>query len=342
MIRSAFCSVMLASAITGCWAQDPQYRIANRFPVPGDGRWDLMAIDEATGRLFLSHGMETNVVDERTGRLLGTVPETKGVHGIAIAPHAGKGFISCGRDSSVVVFDLATYEVLARVQATGASPDAIVYDTFSDKVVCFNGHGSNATVIDPVTDAVVATIALEGKPELCVSDGAGHVYVNLEDKSTICKINTTTWKVEQSWPIAPGEEPSGLALDNDMHRLFSVCGNKLMVVVDALSGKVVTTLAIGENVDGAAFDPGNKRVYASNGAGTLTVVQEDGADIYHVLATVPTQKGAKTIGIDTRTHHVFLATAELGPTPVPTKEDPKPRPAVKPGTFVVLDVEPMR
>ncbi|MBK7383895.1 MAG: YncE family protein [Flavobacteriales bacterium] len=334
----AVCAIGLATS----HAQDQPYRVAHRFNVPGDGRWDLLAVDEATSRIFLSHGTETNIVDERTGELLGTVPDTKGVHGVAIAPGMKKGYISCGKDSSVVVFDLDTYKVLGHVQATGGSPDAIVFEPFSNRVVVFNAHGSNATVIDPRTDAVVTTIALEGKPELCASDGAGHLYVNLEDKSSICVISTATWNVESCWPIAPGEGPSGLALDNATHRLFAVCENKMMVVVDAVSGKVITTLPIGERVDGAAFDPGNKRVYASNGEGSLTVVQQDAADAYHVLATLPTQKGAKTLALDTRTHHVLLPTAEFSPAPEPTKDDPKPRPSVKPGTFVVLDVEPVK
>lgn len=322
-----------------CIAQDA-YHVVNKFSVPGDGHWDLLAVDEVTGRIFLSHGDEVNVVDEHSGKLLGTVTDTKGVHGIAIAPDVKKGFISCKDDSSVVVFDLGNYRVLARVKVNGASPDAIIYDTFSHCVVDFNGHSSNATVIDAKTNKVVTNITLAGNPELAVSDGQGHVYVNLEDESMVCAINASTWKVEHTWSLAPGEGPSGLAMDVMTHRLFSNCDNKLMVVMDAQTGKVITTLPIGDHVDGAAFDPGTKRAFAPNGEGTLTVVQEDSADKYHVLTTLPTQKGARTIAIDTRTHHLFLPTAEFGEKPKPTIETPPPRAALVPGTFLLLDIAP--
>ncbi|MEO5584462.1 MAG: hypothetical protein ABIQ75_03320 [Flavobacteriales bacterium] len=333
----SFCLALLAGH--ACLAQDG-YRIVNKFPVPGDGHWDLLAVDDATGRVFLSHGMETNVVDAKTGKLLATIPDTKGVHGIAIAPEEKKGFISCKDDSSVIIFDLESYRVLAHVKVNGSSPDAIIYDPFSHAVVDFNGHSANATVIDAKTNTVITDIALPGDPELAVSDGDGHVYVNLEDESMVCSIDARSWKVEHTWPLAPGKGPSGLAIDVRTHRLFSNCDNKMMVVMDAQSGKVITTLPIGEGVDGAACDPVTKRAFAPNGEGTLTIVQEDGADQYHVLATVPTQKGARTIAIDTRTHHVFLPTAEYGPAPEPTKEQPRPRPGVVPGTFVLLDIAP--
>ena len=320
-----------------CLAQDG-YGVVNKFPVPGDGHWDLLAVDDATGRVFLSHGMETNVVDGKTGKLLATIPHTNGAHGIAIAPEMRKGFISCTDDSSVVIFDLDNYSVLAHVKVNGASPDAIIYDPFSHDVVVFNGHSSNATVIDAKSNSIVTDIALPGKPELAVSDAEGHVYVNLEDKSMVCAINTSSWKVEHSWPLAPGEGPSGLALDNATHRLFSNCDNKLMVVMDAQSGEVITTLPIGDHVDGAVFDPATKRAYAPNGEGTLTVVQEDAADKFHVLSTVPTQKGARTIAIDQHTHHLYLPTAQFGPAPAPTPEMPRPRPSLVSGSFILLDV----
>ena len=331
------CLALLAGH--ACFAQDG-YRIANKFPVPGDGHWDLLAVDDATGRVFLSHGMETNVVDLKTGKLLATIPDTKGVHGIAIAPDEKKGFISCKDDSSVIIFDLENYRVLAHVKVNGSSPDAIIYDPFSHAVVDFNGHSANATVIDAKTNTVITDIALPGNPELAVSDGEGHVYVNLEDESMVCAINASTWKVEHSWPLAPGENPTGLAMDIRNHRLFSNCDNKLMVVMDAQSGKVITTLPIGEGVDGAAFDPVTKRAFAPNGEGTLTIVQEDSADQYHVLATVPTQHGARTIAIDQHTHHLYVPTAEFGVKPKPTIETPHPRAALVPGTFSLLDIAP--
>ena len=225
---------------------------------------------------------------------------------------------------------------------TGTNPDAIVYDPCSQQVFTFNGKSANATVLDARNNQVVDTLPMAGKPEFAVVDGKGKLFVNIEDKSLLCRIDTRTRKVEQTWSIAPGEEPSGLAMDVAGQRLFSVCGNKLMVIVDAQSGKVVSSLPIGDRVDGVAFDPGLKRAYSSNGDGTLTVVQCTGPDQYTVLETVPTQKGARTVVVDALTHHVFLPTAAFGPTPAPTAQTPKPRPAIQPGSFVILDVAPLQ
>jgi YVTN family beta-propeller protein len=261
------------------------------------------------------------------------------VHGIALAAEFNKGFITNGKDSSVTIFDLKTYAKIANVKVTGANPDAILYDPFSKKVFIYNGRTSNATVIDANTNKVTATIPLDGKPEFSVNDGKGKVYVNIEDKSEISMINSSTLKVENTWSIKPGEEPSGLAIDNVTHRLFAVCDNKLMVVVDAESGKVITTLPIGERVDGAAFDPTLKRAYSSNGDGTMTVVQEENANSFKVLENAATQKSARTISVDKKTHHIYLPSADFGDTPEKTKENPHPRPSVKPNSFVILDVE---
>ena len=327
-----------------CTAQtgNSNYKIMNKFPVEGDGGWDYISIDENTGRLFVSHGMVTNVVDSKTGKLAGTIQDTKGVHGIAIAQEENKAFISCGKDSSVSIVNLATLQFIAKVKVTGAGPDAILYDKFSHKVFVYNGRTSNATVIDAKTNAVVATIPLDGKPEFSVSDGNGKVYVNLEDKSKISQINSTTLKVENTWSISPGDEPSGLSIDNSNHRLFAVCDNKKMVVVDAQNGKVISTLEIGDRVDGCAFDPELKRAYSSNGEGTVTVVQEGSGDKFTVLENITTQKGARTICVDKNTHHIYLPTAEYGETPAATTENPHPRPTIKPGSFVILDIAPVK
>ncbi len=332
------CFLILFFAISRCTAQS-SYKVLNKFSVEGDGGWDYIFEDDASARLFVSHGTAVNVVDEKTGSLLGTISGLKGVHGIAGAFELNKGFISDGRDSSVTIFDLKTLAVITKVKVTGANPDAILYDPFSHKVFTFNGRSSNATVIDAATNAVVNTIPLEGKPEFSVTDGKGKIYVNIEDKGKICVINTLTMKVEQSWSVSPGKEPSGLAIDNETHRLFSVCDNKLMVIVDALSGKIITTLPIGENVDGVSFDTGKKRAYSSNGDGTMTVVQEENADTFKVLETVNTQKGARTITLNNKTHHLFLPTAEYNPTPEKTKDNTKPRPSIKAKSFVILDLE---
>lgn len=214
----------------------------------------------------------------------------------------------------------------------------MLYDKFLHKVLVYNGRTSNATVIDSKTNTIVATIPLEGKLEFSVSDDNGKVYVNIEDKSLIAEINSTTLKVENNWSITPGEEPSVLALDNTTHRLFSVCDNKKMVVMNAQNGKVITTLAIGDNVDGCAFDPELKRAYSSNGEGNVTVVQEENANKFSVVSTITTQKGARTICVDKKTHHIYLPTAEYGETPAATTKKPHPRPPIKPGTFVMLDI----
>ncbi|MEP7169051.1 MAG: YncE family protein [Bacteroidota bacterium] len=286
--------------------------------------------------------MITQVVDSKTGKLFGTIQDTKGVHGIALAQEENKAFISCAKDSTVAIVNLETLDFNAKIKIMGANPDAILYDKFSHKVFVFNGHSSNATVIDAKTFEVMNTIPLPGKPEFSVSDGNGKVYVNIEDKSLISVINSTTLKVEKNWYVAPGEEPSGLGIDNETHRLFSVCSNKKMVVMDALNGKVITTLEIGDRVDGCAFDPELKRAYSSNGDGTITVVQEENENKFSVLENIPTQKGARTICIDKKTHHIYLPAAEFGETPPATVENQHPRPPIKPGTFVILDIAPVK
>jgi len=313
----------------------------NKFHIEGDGGWDYLNVDESTGRIFISHSSVVQVIDEKDGKLLGTIPDTKGVHGIAIATDLNKAFISNGRDSSVTIIDLKSLAFIAKVPVTGQNPDAILYDPFSHKVFVYNGRTANATVIDGTTNKVISTIKLSGKPENSVTDLKGKVYVNIEDKNEIAVINSTTDKVEQTWSISPGEEASGLALDNENHRLFTVCSNKVMVVLDALSGKVITSLPIGEGSDGAAFDPALKRSYSSNGEGTLTVVQEINPDKFIVLETVPTQRGARTITVDKKTHHVYMSAAEYEAVS-PSATNANQRPAIKPGTFMVLDVAPVK
>ena len=317
------------------------YKITNRIHLEGDGGYDYLTMDDATSRLYISHGTIVQVLDVNEKKVVGTIPDTKGVHGIALAKDLNKGFISNGRDTSVTVFDLKTSEVIIKVKVTGNNPDAILYDPFTHKVFTFNGRSSNSTVIDAKTNKVIGTIDLPGKPEFSVTDGRGKVYVNLEDKSQICLINPTTLKIETTWSIAPGEEPSGLAIDPKDHRLFTVCGNKLMIVLDADNGKVVAKLDIGDRVDGVAYDSGLKRIYSSNGEGTMTVIQEVNKDTFKVLENFPTQRGAKTITLNSKTHRIYLPVAEFEAAPAPTTENPRPRPAVKANTFTILEIEPM-
>ena len=317
------------------------YNITQKIHLEGDGGWDYLNADDATGMLYVSHGKMVNVVDMSTGKSIATITDVNGVHGIAIAAEFNKGFISNGPDSNVTVFSTKDYSIIEKVKVTGKGPDAIIYEPFTKSIITWNGRTSNATVIDAKSDKVIQTIPLAGRPEAAVSDGKGKVFVNLEDKSEVCMINVKTWKVEQTWSIAPGEGPSGLALDNENHRLFSAT-DKLMVVLDAETGKVITTLPTGDRVDGAGFDPVLKRAYSSCGEGLLTVVQEENKDVFKVIANVPTQAGAKTISVSSKTHRIYLSTAELGPTPEKTADNPRPRPTVKPGTFTVLVVEPVK
>ena len=315
-------------------AQKSEYKLSKTIQLTNDGGWDYLSVDEVNQKLFVSHSSQVNVVDLKTGEQIAVIPETYGVHGIAIANDLKKAFISCGKDSSVSVVDLNTFKLLAKITSTGKNPDAILYDQFSKKVFTFNGRSSNSTVIDAVTLKIIATIPLSGKPEFSQTDGKGKVYVNIEDKSTIAIINSVTLKVEKEWSIAPGEEPSGLALDNVNHRLFSVCGNKMMIISDAIAGKVIANVPIGDGCDGVAFDPATKRIFASNGEGKMTVVQQESADQYKVVENFPTLQGARTITINKTTHHIYLPTAEL--------LSGEGRRQFKPNTFKVLDIKPMK
>ncbi|MBF0547239.1 MAG: YncE family protein [Candidatus Riflebacteria bacterium] len=313
----------------------PEYKVVNRISVEGDGFWDLATVDETTGKLYLSHGSIVQVVDTKSGKLAGYIPDTNVVHGIAIANDFNKGFITCGKDSKVVIFDLKSLKILAKIPS-GKGPDGILYDPFSRKVFAFNGKSADVTVIDAKKNTVVVTLKLGGKPELPVSDDNGTIFVNIQDKNMIETINVKTLKVEQKWPIIPGEEPTGLAIDKANHRLFIGCNNKLMVIMDSLNGKFISSVPVGAYVDGAGFDPGTRCAFTSNGDGTLTVVQEESKDKFRVLENVVTQKGARTLAVDTKTHHIFLPTAVFGPPP----QRPNLRPFVQHGTFVVLDVAP--
>lgn len=314
------------------------YKVVHKFQLPGNSFWDYLAADGSTGRIFVSHGVMVQVVDVNDGSVIGTIPNTQGVHGIALAPDLNKGFISDGRDSSVTVFDLKTLKVLGKIEGTGQNPDCILYDQYTHRVFTFNGRSSTSTVIDGKTDKIIGTIVLPGRPEFAVTDNAGHIFNNVESKSEIAEINPKTMKVERTWSIAPGDGPSGLAIDPVGHRLFSVCHNKLMVISDYDAGKVVTTEPIGTGVDGAAFDPVLKRAYSSNGGdGTITVVQEKTPDSFSVIENVPTQRGARTMTVDTKNHHLYLSTAQFMP-----RKAGQRRPSLKPGSFTIIDVAPVK
>ncbi len=312
------------------------YHLLKKIPLGGEGGWDYIAFDSPTRRLFISRGTKVVVLNVDTGTVAGEIPNTEGVHGIAFAPELGRGFTSNGRAGTVTIFDLKTLQVIGTAKA-GTNPDAIVYDPASKRVFTMNGRSNDSTAIDAATGNVLGTIPVTGKPEFAVADGAGHVYVNIEDKSEELQIDTQSLKVTAQWPLAPCEEPSGLAMDIAHRRLFAGCHNQMMPVVNADSGKVIATPAIGDGVDANAFDPGTGYAFASNGqSATLTVVHEDAPDKFSVVENVATQKGARTMALDPKTHEVYLVTADFGPAPAATPDNPRPRPTMVPGSFVVL------
>lgn len=312
------------------------YHLLKKIVIGGEGGWDYMALDVQTRLLYVTHFNAVEIVNVDTGVKSEPIPNLNGVHGVAFAPDRWRGYISNGRGNSISVFDLKTSKVLEEIPSTGQNPDAIIYDAFSDRVFTFNGRTANATAIDAATNKAVGTIDIGGKPEFSVTDGKGMIFVNNEDKSEIVAFDAKTLEIKKRWSIAPGEGPSGLAIDLKNKRLFSVC-DKVMVVSDFENGKVVATVPIGSRSDAVRYDAETSLVFSSNGEGTLTVVRQESADKYSVLETVTTARGARTMELDPKTHHVFVVTAEYGPAPAPTKEQPRPRPSIVPGSFMVLE-----
>jgi DNA-binding beta-propeller fold protein YncE len=329
------------AAPTGPAAWKP-YVVAKTLNVGGDGRWDLFAIDSATQRLFVPRSDHVLVIDAGSGAVLGRIDDTKGVHGVALVPGLNRGFTTNGQDASMTVFDMKTLAVLGKIRA-GTNPDAVIYDPASGRVLCFNGKSHDVTAVDAAADlshdVLGERLELGGKPELAVADGAGQVFVNIEDTSEIVRFDSRTLAVTARWPLAPGEEPSGLAMDVAGGRLFAACGNKTMVVLDAETGTVLATPPIGSGVDGAGFDPGAGAAFASNGEGTLTVVRETSPGTFEAVQTLATKKSARTMIVDPATHRIYLPCAEFGPTPEATAEQPRPRPPIVPGTFAILVVD---
>jgi DNA-binding beta-propeller fold protein YncE len=308
------------------------YHITNTFHIKSGGGYDYTTVDSLSDNLYLSHGTQVNIVNKTTGDSIGVIPTEKDVHGIALVHALGKGYISNGGANSALVFDLKTNQVLGHVP-TGMFADGIFYDDFSKKVITCNGRGKNMTVIDPATDQAVATIQLTGWPETAVSDGKGKIYVNNAEKSEIDVIDATTYKIINTWPIAPGKGASGLAIDRKTMRLFAGCDNKLLIVMNATNGKVVAALPIDDECDAVGFDVKLKTVYSSNGEGTLTVIKELSPNKFVVAQVLKTEKGARTQAVDQITHNVYLPTADFKP------KGPKDfRPASIPGTFRVLVV----
>ena len=333
-------AAMLVTASSSALAQTaaPGYHVIRRINTGGEGGWDYITVDAEGNRLFLSRGTHAMVIDLGRDSVVGDIPNTAGIHGVALAPDLNRGFTSNGRDSSVTIFDYKTLAPIAVVKIPGRNPDAILYDPATKRVFTFNGGTSNATAIDATNGTVLGTVDLGGKPETAVSEG-GKIYVNIEDKSEIAVFDPKTLAVQARWPLAPCEEPSGLAIDRVHQRLFAGCGNKTMAIVDMRTGKVVASRAVGDGVDAAGFDPGTQLAFTSNGEGTITVIHEDTPDKYTVVETVPTQRGARTMAVNPKTHRLYTVSADFGPPPPPTADRPRPRPPMIPGTFVVLELD---
>ena len=308
------------------------YQVVKTIPIAGDGFWDYVTVDSDARRIYISHATKVVVLDADSFAATGEIPDTQGVHGIALAPELSRGFTSNGRAGTSTIFDLKSLKTLGTVN-TGKNPDAIVYDAVTKRVFTFNGASKDATAFSATDGAFAGTLPLEGKPEFAAADGKGNIFVNIEDTSELVEIDAQALKILHRWPLKPCESPSGLSIDRKNRRLFAGCENRMMAVVDADTGKVIATPAIGNGVDATAYDPGTGFAFSSNGEGTLTVVKQEGPDRYSVLENVPTKKSARTMGLDLKTHNVVLPAADF----LPPKEGER-RGAMKPGTFVLLVV----
>jgi len=319
-------------------AAGARYHVAKTYKVGGEGGWDYLTADSDARRLYISRGTHVIVLDIDSGKNVGDIADTPGVHGIALAPELGRGFTSNGREGTVSIFDLKTLATSSKVKV-GENPDAILYDPATKRVFTFNGRSQDSSAIDAASGKLLGTIKLDGKPEFAASDAKGEIFVNIEDKSELTVIDPNKLEVKAKWPLAPCMEPSGLAIDRKNRLLFVGCDNKMMAVVDADSGKVLAIPAIGEGVDATRYDPETGLAFASCGEGVLTVVKEDSPNKFSVAETVSTQQGARTMALDLKTHNVFVVTAKFGPPPAATADNPHPRHSILPDSFVVLVLE---
>ena len=312
---------------------DSGYHVLKKIDLGGEGGWDYLTMDSATGRLYIARSDRVIVLDVEKGKVVGEVTKTPGIHGVALVPKRKKGFTSNGGDSTVTIFDLENLKEIAKVNV-GKRPDAIIYDPASDRVFTFNAGSKDATALASEDGKVAGTVELGGKPEFAVADEKGLVYVNIEDKNEVVVIDSKKVKVKERWKLAPGEEPTGIAMDREKRRLFVSCHNEKMVVLDADSGKVLATPAIGKGTDACVFDQSAGLAFSSNGDGTLTVVEAKPGDKYKVVDNVATQVGARTMALDTKTHHIFLATARFKPLAAGERGRPK----IEPNSFLILEV----
>src|SRR5215469_10562116 len=328
---ASFVTVVISLLVTASFSAGSGYRVVKTYKLGGEGGWDYLTLDPASHYLYISRATHVIVIDLDSGKQVGDIADTPGVHGIALAPELGRGFVSNGREGTVSIFDIKTLTTSSKVKV-GENPDAILYDPATQRVFTFNGRSQDSTAIDAASGKVLATIKLDGKPEFAASDAKGTIYVNIEDKSELTAIDPNKLEVKKTWPLAPCTEPSGLSIDRKHRRLFVGCDNKMMAIVDADSGKVLATPPIGDGVDATTFDDDTGLAFASCGEGVLSVVKEEGGK--YSAESVPTKRGARTLALDPKTHHVFTVTADFGPRPAPTADNPRPRPPMLPDSFV--------
>jgi DNA-binding beta-propeller fold protein YncE len=332
---------LLAGSHTGAHAAAaqpaPSMAVTARWKLGGAGGWDYLTLDSSGQRLFISRGTRVEVVNTASGAVMGTIPDTAGVHGIALAEDLKRGYTTNGKADSVTVFDLGTLKVIQETKIAAHNPDAILYEPVGKHVFTFNGKSKDFTVFDASSLALLATVPVPDKPEFAVDDGAGRIYVNIEsDPGQLIAIDSRTFTIKAKWPLPGCSSPSGLAIDQAHHRLFSVCDGNVMAVTDATSGAQVARVPIGEGPDAVAYDAKRGLVFSSNGEGNLTIVRQRSADQYEVASTVKTQRGARTMALDPATGKVYVVTAEFGPTPAATAEQPHPRPSPTSDSFTVL------
>jgi DNA-binding beta-propeller fold protein YncE len=310
-LLGTLCAVVLCLAFMAAAGSNSGYSITRKIPIAGQGSWDYLTVDELARRVYVTHGTQVEVLDIDSGEIVGKIDNLHGIHGVALAPDLGRGFVTNGQTSTVTIFDLKSLKAVQEV-AVGKKPDAILFDPATSRVFAFNGDGDSATAIEAATGKVAGTVDLGGGPEFATADGTGFVFNNLEDQSLVVKIDARKLTVGQRWPTAPCQSPSSMAIDRATRRLFIGCRSKVMAVMNADTGKVITTLPIGDHVDATAYDPTTHLIFNSNGEGTVTVIHQDNPDTYSLVETVKTLPRAKTMALDPKTHQLFLSTAEDG------------------------------
>ncbi len=328
-----YSSIIFLLSITTSFGQTyTDYKILRKLPIKSAGGWDYIAVDEEHQKIYASHGNQVNILDALTGDSVGVIPNTNGVHGIAFVYEKNEGYISAGKLNQVITFNLKTYEFIDSIKV-GQNPDAIFYDEIQKQIVTCNGKSHDASFIDVGTDRLIATLPLGGKPETAVVGGNGEIFINIEDKNEVVKVDGVHFKILERFKLDGGEEPSGLSIDRVTNRLMVSCGNKLMLILNANTGKKVAQIPTGDGTDGNAFDPNTRLIYSSNGEGTLTIIKEESADEYTVVQNLKTEKGARTMYLNLKNHHAYLPTADFLPL---AKGDRWPK--MIPGTFRILEI----